>query len=72
MSKLIILDDHRPHSNTAMTCPCGKHWIATHPSECKSLECPACGEMVSLEGEVKCSYCSGSHFNFDCPTMANE
>lgn len=48
---VVQLDDFRPHSTCQMTCPCGKVWQAVFMTVCTRLECPACGQMVSVYPE---------------------
>jgi len=48
MSKVLKLDDHRPHDAAYFACiKCGKDWVAVVPSAHHGpLECPKCGAMA--------------------------
>ena len=46
MTKVVNLDDHRPHDARYVVCmKCAKDWVAVAPVGVKNLECPECGEM---------------------------
>lgn len=52
-NKVIQLDDYRQHSVIEAKCSCGKEWIAVIQTNNEGvLECPACGEMVKMDGQI--------------------
>lgn len=53
MSKVVKLDDHRPHKSEYVACmSCGKDWVASiDASATGPYECPSCGEMAGEKVE---------------------
>lgn len=47
MSRIVNIDDHRPHEARYVVCmKCAHDWVAVSPVGVKNLECSECGEMA--------------------------
>ena len=49
ISKIVTLDDYRPHRTSYVACiDCGKDWVAVSPFDTTHFECPKCAEMSGV------------------------